>query len=317
MRSHFYFAAPAAIVFVATAPAVAWNDFGHMLSARLAYAHLTPEAKAKWNAVLKEHPQYEALADKCSLNTDKELWVFMRAATWPDMLRTRTNPLHATDHHPTWHYVNFPIERDGVKGPVPELEWKPGTDPANIVQALQKCEAELKDAKLPDADKAKALCWYLHLVGDLHQPLHATALFSKDYPKGDRGGNLFIVDNGGRISRLHSVWDDILANDEIGANVDARAKQLEAKPELAKNKLAAEFAKKSYEQWARESFELAKTAGYQSGKLKGEKPAANDTLPVTAPALPAKYIEEGKKVAEKRIVLAGHRIAAQVSAIDR
>jgi len=309
MHTFPWISAPIAVVCLVAAPAVAWNDFGHMLSARLAYAQLSPEARARLTAILKKHPQYEALADKCPLNTDKDLWVFMRAATWPDMLRTTTNPLHATDHHATWHYVNYPIDRDGVKGPTPDPVWKAGTDPANILQALQKCAAELKDEKLPDADKAKALCWYLHLVGDLHQPLHATALFSKDFPKGDRGGNSFIVDNGGRISRLHSIWDGILANDEIGANVDARAKQLEQAPEVSKDKLKPELAKTTYVQWAQESYELAKTAVYANGELKNAKPAGNDTLPTTAPALPAKYIEEGRKVGEKRIVLAGIRIA--------
>lgn len=306
--------APASVLCCALAPAFAWNDHGHMIIARLAYAQLSPAAKARADTLLAAHPQHALLLDKCPLETDKNLWVFMRAATWPDMVRDRANPLHKSDHHSPWHYINYPIDRDGVKGPTPDPAWKPGTDPANILQALAKCEGDLKDAALDDAAKGKALAWYLHLVGDLHQPLHATALFSAEYPEGDRGGNLMIVEHAGKVSRLHALWDGILGADEIGASVDAWAKQREANAAFAREALAPELTKIAYTDWAMESVELATSVAYSNGALKATKPAPNGTLPTAAPALPADYIEKGARVAEKRVVLAGHRLADKLGA---
>lgn len=60
MQTFPWMSAPVAVVCLVAVPAVAWNDFGHMLSARLAYAQLSPEAKERLTAILKKHPQYEA-----------------------------------------------------------------------------------------------------------------------------------------------------------------------------------------------------------------------------------------------------------------
>src|SRR6202021_3878931 len=87
------------------------------------------------------------------------------------------------------------------------------TGPQNIVEALTKNVADLKDPKVSASDKAVALCWILHLCGDIHQPLHATELFSPQFPTGDQGGNQFIIlrDPPYADSRanLHFVWDSL------------------------------------------------------------------------------------------------------------
>lgn len=313
MRTLAWSCAPVVVVCAMPISAFAWNDFGHMAIARLAYAQLSPAAKAKADAILKAHPQYALLSENRPLEVDQNLWVFMRAATWPDMLRDRKNPLNKTEHHGPWHYVNYPINRDGVTGPTPDAAWTPGTDPANVLQALAKCEAELKDAKLDDASKAKALAWYLHLLGDLHQPLHSTAVFSKDYPTGDRGGNDMIVSNAGKVSRLHAIWDDMLG-DEPGALVEAWVKQREANATLSREALKGELTKATVAEWTQESVELAKRVVYADGKLQAAKPQSNNTLPTTAPALPVGYMDAARPVAEKRAVLAGARIADTLNA---
>jgi hypothetical protein len=80
-----------------------------------------------------------------------------------------------------WHYINFifiaPGEEDRVQRPdAPPERWIPGAEPDNILQALECCRVQLEGEGVSDADKAIALCWYLHLVGDVHQPLHTVAL---------------------------------------------------------------------------------------------------------------------------------------------
>src|SRR5207244_3775457 len=57
------------------------------------------------------------------------------------------------------------------------------------------------------ADRAVALCWVLHMAGDIHMPLHAATLLSKDSTKGDRGGNQSFVLWRGKAQNLHFIWD--------------------------------------------------------------------------------------------------------------
>ena len=64
-------------------------------------------------------------------------------------------------------------------------------------------------------DKAVAICWIFHLVGDIHQPLHNAAYFSSEegFRQGDQGGNRFGVKINGRKWKLHAFWDDLLGED--------------------------------------------------------------------------------------------------------
>ena len=86
--------------------------------------------------------------------------------------------------------------------------------------------ATLKSNAGPDV-KAVALCWIMHDVGDIHQPLHSTALFSVDqFPQGDKGGNSIPLVHG---RNLHSVWDGLLGRDSRMRNVTKIADELSDK----------------------------------------------------------------------------------------
>src|SRR5262249_23082933 len=87
----------------------------------------------------------------------------------------------------------------------------------NAIQALAWSRATIGSQAGPDV-KAIAYCWLLHLVGDLHQPLHATSLFSADhFRKGDEGGNKIPLVRG---KNLHSVWDGLLGKQYYIRNVN-------------------------------------------------------------------------------------------------
>lgn len=296
-------------------PARAWDDYGHELIAFMAYEDLKPEVRARVNALLKQHPQYDALVAGCPTAFDKEKYAFMKAATWPDMIRTRTNPLHASDHHARWHYINIPIDSEGAHGRQPPLEWKTGTDPENAVQALQRAEAGLKNAALPDSDKAKDLCWLLHVGGDLHQPLHAVNLYSNQYPKGDEGGNAFWVSDGHRPQKLHALWDQALGTGKDATKIAARGTQLRKSDELTRKALADRLVVTSYGSWAHESVDLSRTVVYVNGTLKGAKAEGQERAPRDAPELPAGYRDQAEKLAERQTVLAGYRLADKLNAI--
>src|SRR3984957_9409897 len=185
------------------------NSPGHEIVAQIAYDQLTPQAKSAILAVLKNHPRLnEDLLHDTEKAKDTDLATFLRAATRPDMVRYPAHPMNHTEHHSNWHYVDFPYEFDGVKGPQPVTQWDGHSMPVNLIQALQKATTELKDPKTPPDRKAIDICWVEHLVGDIHQPLHATSLFSKEYPTGDQGGNLEMIRNDQNVTMpLHTYWD--------------------------------------------------------------------------------------------------------------
>jgi hypothetical protein len=125
--------------------------------------------------------------------------LFMLAARWPDDVRD--DPRY---HRPVWHYVNIPFR----PGRADQGEVPPGE---NVLTAFAQQRATLRDPDARDADRAVALCWVLHLVGDVHQPLHTTTLVTPQFAEGDRGGNDFFVRPSprGEAINLHAFWDGL------------------------------------------------------------------------------------------------------------
>lgn len=276
--------------------AQAWNRAGHMVTGAIAYKELkasNPAALGKIIALLKQHPDYprwQAQITEAQLaNENAELYLFEMAARWADDVR------QTSYDHPAWHYINFPVVPAGQTiTPLPPA-------PENILKAFAS-NLNVFYEKALDADKAIALCWLFHLIGDVHQPLHTTALFTSDYPKGDRGGNAIYVrvrPDSATIN-LHSFWDGlILGSDRFQATTN-RATELRA---TIKRQALPELAAKQFSQWAEESFKLAVQYAYRDGQIKGGPDKDNGV------ALPGDYIQQTKPVAERRVVLAGYRLA--------
>ena len=192
-----YASAAILLALVLPSQSFAWNFVGHELVARIAWDQLTPHAREQVRLLIRQHPALKAdlIKDMPADFGDKDMYAFIVSATWPDIIRSQMDPWHEKYHHPTWHYIDMPFIMPGTDlsklsnveaGP---FQWIPGTDPTNVVQAMQKCEKDLRDPDLAGPEKAIALSWYLHLVGDVHQPLHANSLFSDRFPTGDKGGN--------------------------------------------------------------------------------------------------------------------------------
>ena len=164
-------------------PASSWNIPGHMLSGAIAYQVLrqeNPPTIEKVKAVLEKHPWYSnqwhaRLQDVPFAELDQVL--FMQAARWPDDIRTRDRTLN----RPPWHYINLPFKPEGQP---PSLQTRE-PEPVNILTALAENEPIVKNGNDPE-QRAIALAWLFHLVGDIHQPLHTAQLFTLEYPKGDK-----------------------------------------------------------------------------------------------------------------------------------
>lgn len=316
-------------VVLSTAPfSFAWNSTGHETVAQIAYDQMPPDVRAKIVAALKHHPRLQRdLESGMAPGENLDRAIFLRAATWPDMVRSRMNPLEPTEDHPRWHYVDYPYERDGVHGEPVQDQWDGKDDPANLLQAMQKMEKQLHDPASSPERIAIDLCWVEHLTGDIHQPLHAVSMYSKEFPQGDRGGNDDIIGNPGDMGgpndmirqaptlNLHTLWDDIegltLDPKEIRAIAD-RCEQ-----EHPYSELKDQAANQDVEAWAKESLALAQEKVYLNGTLPHtvRDPAAGG-YPDEAPPLPAGYETDARAVADKRIALAGYRLAGKLEEIS-
>jgi hypothetical protein len=293
----------------------AWNSTGHEIVAQIAFDQLSPATKTAIIAILKAHPRLneDLLHDEVRAKDD-DLAMFLRAATWPDMIRYPAHPLTHIENHPRWHYVDFPIDVDGVTGPQPALQWDGHSDPANLVEAFQKARAELKNPQTAADRKAIDICWVEHLVGDIHQPLHAVSWFSKEFPNGDQGGNLDVIRlPNTEVVNLHFYWDNL-----EGMSLDPQQiRQTATRIETAHpaSELKTQIADLSIVDWAKESFAIAKTAVYLSGALPHTHRSPGSTLPSDAPSLAPGYAESSLAVADARIALAGYRLAAVLDQI--
>ena len=345
--------AVAAACLLALAPAAgAWWDAGHETVAAVAWRRLPEAKRTEWTAVLRQHPRYaeDFLADMPPAiaaaageegEAMRDEWLFRRASVWPDVVRDGAVPDRRDAYHRgTWHYVNIPLyltaaDEAGVAAKLASGEAEaPNTDfavpPAagpddaagdepgmNVVQALQYNLSVATDAARPAPERAVALCWALHLGGDVHQPMHAAALFSDSLlPEGDKGGNdVWVRETPGQPGRnLHALWDAAPGQRFTPAEVSANADRLLLDPGLsAAGAAAAEVA--DPRAWATESRELAKWAVYspqvlayvrarEAASEAGES-AARPPLRVTDD-----YLAAARKLADRRLTEAGFRLGA-------
>lgn len=227
----------------------AWGHDGHAVVAQIADDHLTHAARVEVQRLL-------ALEPGTTLES---------IASWADEHR---NP--ATGR---WHYVNFPRGSDFHYTP----ELCPGGDQC-LVAALKRQELVLSNRHASDEDRAKALRYVVHLVGDAHQPLHA------GYGD-DKGGNTYQVRWQGRGSNLHHVWDTGLI-ETFGLAPTELARRVEADvPHPA--------AGGDVEDWVHESGALVGSPGFYPPRK-----------------VEADYVRIWRPVVEQRLEQAGLRLAA-------
>jgi hypothetical protein len=277
--------------------AVAWDGAGHMAIAAEAFRQLSPELKAQAFDVLKAHPEYARWAQGYHPNPNFDLaaYVFMRSSTWPDDIRRSGSPYD----HPNWHFIDYPLVP-------PMFPPEPGPKPTDdILFGISQCEATLGDTNAEPELRAAYLSWLIHLVGDIHQPLHCASLFTtNEYPRGDRGGNDFYVKPDQRGVRLHGIWDGLLGTVANPQTQWKYALTIEAQyPQSALPELTAHITPK---EWSLESRALAIQKAYLNGELKG------GTNADSAPSLPEGYTKAAKAVAERQGALAGYRLADEI-----
>ncbi len=305
MRRFTIFLLLAAAVAATPGAARAWNKPGHMVSAALAYHDLVarhPDVAARVVTLLRSHPYYAQWRDSLRTDStarpaDEPLFLFMWAARWPDDAR-------GTQYaHDDWHFINYPFKPAGQPD---SIFARPPKSP-NVVRALYDNLRILRNRNRPARDRAIALAWLFHMYGDVHQPLHTTALFSTLYPNGDQGGNLIWVRpaSGARATRLHSAWDGLVLNcfTDCFGPVNRRVLEIRGQSGLQRRDLP-ELRETSYDRWAKpESYDYAVSRAYLDGNLPMSADSAG------AQPLPSGYLNTATQVAERRMATAGYRLA--------
>jgi len=256
-----------ALVALAPAPAAAWGPAGHQIVAAIAEARLSPEARRLVRELVADEPL--AAPD---------------IASWADGLRD--------PHKRPWHYVNIP----------PGAAYDPRRDCARgcAVETIRWAAREL-EGRGPAFRRADALRWLVHVVGDIHQPLHA-------WDAMDRGGNDLPVRIGRRRQPIpfHRIWDvevvkPLARRDDPLA---AAALGLAVRPDLA----AAWGADLDPAAWANESHREAEAIFAELGRRPGDRSLL---------VLPADYSAREAPRAARALQRAGVRLAALLDRVAR
>lgn len=279
----------------------AWSGAGHMIVAAEAYAELGTNLQAKVAEILKSHPDYEkwssAYSKSGETSPDLATYIFMRSSTWLDEIRRSGGSASQYDH-PHWHYIDYPLKP-------PTFPLEPGPAPQDdILFGIGECEKNLSDPASTPEIKAVYLATLIHLIGDLHQPLHCCSLVNSTYPNGDKGGNDFYVSPASKGIKLHSFWDGLL-----GTRIQARQQfnqAVQIKANYPRTELKELGKATTPKDWSLESRSVAIEKAYLHGELKGS------TTPESAPALPDGYTKTAKSVAEKQAAVAGYRLADEI-----
>jgi hypothetical protein len=309
----------------------AWGPAGHKIVASIAFRRLSPGDQAKVIALLKRHPRYDAdFAVKIPAGMkerDSDEWIIQQASIWPDLTRGLPgHELRERYHHGTWHYINLPYflsdaDREALIGQIKKknnLNFDTPSDPElqksmNIIQAIAHSRSIVMDPHANLQDRALHVSWLIHLIGDLHQPLHSTALFSRRlFPDGDQGGNKIQTEQG---QNLHILWDFFPGSPRF-STAQARAIEFLGNAEMCKlGALAAE--NQQVTSWLEESHLLAKTVAYDAEVMgfvrELEQSPADAELPRIK--LSEAYLKQGGAVANRRLVQAGFRLGRILEAI--
>lgn len=293
----------------------AWHDRGHRATAHIAWDAMDAPLRGRVIAVLRQHPRFEedflahvpgelATADDASLGR----WLLGQASIWPDLIQTLDRDIQQQYNRSRWHYINRVVwltDADeqrlasGLDHNMATTFEPPLRRDMNLIQALKGNLAIWHDAGANDADKAVALCWILHLTGDLHQPLHTVALFSAEFfPSGDRGGNSIDVRWGDKTRNLHAVWDGLPTD---MPDLTPSASTLH----LIKNDVVDDDA---IDEWLRQHAALAGevvyTADLKSQVLRGQADGRPGIV-----ALSNEYQLAARSLARRQVNLAGYRIS--------
>lgn len=281
-----------------------WDDVGHKTTAYIAWQRMTPTVRDNVIRILRAAPEdshlsafYMGFGPESDEN--KRLEYFMLAATWADIVRDRAFENRQKKYHKSnWHYDDtFWKQVDG------RVEILSGFEEGGVaVSRLAEFDKLIRNASESDKEKAIAIAWIMHLTGDIHQPLHTSARVTDREPKGDQGGNLFLLTPDGtprdKQVNLHWFWDSIVGRNYLYKNdmcerdyIVAFAKRIMKRHPFASSGINLS----QYQNWQQESFKLNATAVFSPDLVRFQMPSE-------------RYKKRAFEVAERQLALAGYRL---------
>jgi len=273
---------------------------------------MTPAARESVIKILRSAPEDSDISAYYLRGPEPEetenLEYFMLMATWADIVRERSlENRNKKYHHSNWHYSDTFWKQVNGKA---EILPNPG-EGGVAIDRLIDFDKVLRNSSASDKDKAIAIVWVEHLIGDIHQPLHTSARVTDREPKGDQGGNLFLLTPEGtpreKQSNLHWYWDSIvgqtmpLKGDECTREYIANVGRKIMKKYPAKS-LASAIKIGEFDEWRKESFALNATDVFTPDVVRFQMPSE-------------KYKKHAFQVAERQLALAGYRLAATLNQI--
>ena len=214
-----------ALILCTSTLAHAWGVKGHKTVAQISLSFLSDGAREEIENLLGSVDKY------------------VEASIWADQIRfmrPETAP---------WHFVDLPFP----SGTFDAATLCPNND--CLLPRIDEFAKRMADRSLTRGVRAEALKWVIHLVGDVHQPLHAA-------DDNDRGGNEVFVTIAGTTDKLHSWWDTGLVAD-LGADPSDVAEKVISHISGAD---AHQWSAGTSQQWANEFFAIAKDLCAEPGQ---------------------------------------------------
>lgn len=291
----------------------AWDDVGHKTTAYIAWQRMSPSARETAIRILRtaaEDSHLSAYYQNFGAEPEqvRKLEYFMLVSTWADIVRDRSFETRYRKYHKSnWHYDDIFWKQ--VNG---RAEMLSGFEEGGAaVEKLSDFDKLIRDPSASDKEKAIAIAWIMHLAGDIHQPLHTSARVTDLEPKGDQGGNLFLLSpqNTPRENQLnlHWLWDSIivrmtpLKGDACERDyVTGIARQLMKRHPFASFRQGLKAG--DYRAWRDESFKYAPTDVFSPELVRFQEPSV-------------RYKRNALRVSERQIALAGYRLGELLNTV--
>lgn len=240
---------------------------------------MTPETRERVSTLLRQHPDHPRWL-KRQREADVDYGVFQEASTWADDIR-RDPRFHGAGEPPTALLPGFPHM-------LRQTHWHYRDEPGaggkgEIDTRLEQLARELADGR--EQEQIYALPWLLHLVADIHQPLHTGG-------RGDRGGNGFEIENPFNPRKpfmsLHAYWDELPGPPWLrGKYLDKHLRRLSALPPAPQGEVVL---------WLGESRALVANQVYPD--------TPGSLLPLVTP----EFHQRAQGIADARLAAAGRRL---------
>ena len=279
---------PAAVLaLIAAHPALAWGDYAHRLTARIAAAQLTPDARAQVRRLLAAAPGLDT--PTCSLETLED------ASVWPDCVRALEGGRFG--YSAPWHYQNISVCGDfDITANCPD---------GNCVTAqIARQQAILADRARPASERAGALAFLVHFVGDMHQPLHVG-------DKSDRGGNDVRAAFGFKAPdrmNLHRVWDSDLAERALTEPPAIGPASVTPAQRRAWTGGPADTPARAA-MWAREAWEISRSLAYPALQDYPDTCSVPGSAKTVRAVITPAYVAAAAAPVRDQVAKAGTRIA--------